>query len=155
MQGRAIMWPLQWRHNGRDSVSNHQPRDCLLSRLFRRKSKKSSKLRVTDLCVGNSPGTGEFPAQMASNTENARIWWCHHAISAYDNAMWPYSYDCCLVETAICLATYSLFWPEAKPYHNMLLLGLVQPSPPIGTTMLTISSDTQITVSSVNESFVI
>ena len=23
---------LQWRHNGRDSVSNHQPHDCLLSR---------------------------------------------------------------------------------------------------------------------------
>ena len=25
--------PLQWRHNGRDGVSNHQPHDCLLSRL--------------------------------------------------------------------------------------------------------------------------
>ena len=31
---------LQWRHNWRDSVSNHQPRDCLLNRLFRRRSKK-------------------------------------------------------------------------------------------------------------------
>ena len=47
--------PLQWRHNGRDGVSNHQPHDCLLNRLFRRKSKKTSKLRVTGLCVGNSP----------------------------------------------------------------------------------------------------
>ena len=27
-------------HNGRDSVSNHQPHDCLLNRLFRRRSKK-------------------------------------------------------------------------------------------------------------------
>ena len=27
---------LLWRHNGRDSVLNHQPRDCLLNRLFRR-----------------------------------------------------------------------------------------------------------------------
>ena len=25
---------LQWRHNGRDGVSNHQPHDCLLLRLF-------------------------------------------------------------------------------------------------------------------------
>ena len=25
---------LQWRHNGRDSVSNHQPHHCLLNRLF-------------------------------------------------------------------------------------------------------------------------
>ena len=23
--------PLRWRHNGRDSVSNHQPHDCLLN----------------------------------------------------------------------------------------------------------------------------
>ena len=40
--------------------------------------KKTSKLRVTDLCVGNSPVTGEFPAQMASNAENVSIWWRHH-----------------------------------------------------------------------------
>ena len=46
--------------------------------LFRRRSKKTSKLRVTGLCVGNSPGTGEFPAQMASNAENVSIWWRHH-----------------------------------------------------------------------------
>ena len=47
--------PLLWRHNGRDGVSNHQPHDCLLNRLFRRRSKQTSKLRVTGLCVGNSP----------------------------------------------------------------------------------------------------
>ena len=55
--------PLEWSHNGRDSVSNHQPDDCLFNRLFRRRSKKTSKLRVTGLCAGNSPGTDEFPAQ--------------------------------------------------------------------------------------------
>ena len=71
-------FPLQWRHNGRNNVSNHQPHDCLLNRLFRRRSKKTSKLRVTDLCVGNSPVTGEFPAQMASYAENPSIWWHHH-----------------------------------------------------------------------------
>ena len=48
---------LRWRHNGRDSVSNHQPHDCLLNRLFRRRTKKPSKLSVTGLCVGNSLGT--------------------------------------------------------------------------------------------------
>ena len=61
--------PLLWRHNDRDGVSNHQAHDCLLNRLFRRRSKKTSKLRVTGLCAGNSPVTGEFPAQMASNAE--------------------------------------------------------------------------------------
>ena len=28
--------------------------------------------------AGNSPGTGAFPAQMASNAENISIWWRHH-----------------------------------------------------------------------------
>ena len=36
------------------------------------------KLHVTGLCVGNSPVTGEFPAQRASNAENVSIWWRHH-----------------------------------------------------------------------------
>ena len=57
---------LQWRHNEPDCVSNHQLHDCLLNRLFRRRSKKTSKLRVTGLDVEN---TGEFPTQMASNAE--------------------------------------------------------------------------------------
>ena len=53
--------PLEWRHNGRDCVSNHQPRDGLLNRLFRLRSKKTSKLRVTGLCAGNSPGPVNSP----------------------------------------------------------------------------------------------
>ena len=70
---------LQRRHNGRDGVPNHKPHDCLLNRLFRRRSKKTSKPRVAGLCAGNSPVTVEFPAQMSSNTENISIWWRHHA----------------------------------------------------------------------------
>ena len=64
---------LRWRDNERDGVSNHQPHDCLLSRLFRHRSKKASKLRVTGLCVENSPVTSEFPAQRSSNAENVSI----------------------------------------------------------------------------------
>ena len=33
----------------------HQPHDCLLNRLFRRRSNKTSKLRVTGLCAGEFP----------------------------------------------------------------------------------------------------
>ena len=76
---RYIDGPLHWRHNEPDGVSNHQPRDCLLNCLFRFRSKKKSKLRVTGLCAENSPGTGEFSAEMASNAENVFIWWRHHA----------------------------------------------------------------------------
>ena len=137
---------LQWCHNDRHGVSNHQPHDYLLNRLFTnqrkhqspgsltfvrgfhrrpvscgcdticgklhregnvvflhysgvitslkaslirnvsniystvcsRTSKKTSKLRITGLCEGNSPVTGEFPAQRASNAEKVSFWWRHH-----------------------------------------------------------------------------
>ena len=74
---------LQWRHNGRDSVSNHQHHECLVDGLFRRRSKKTWKLRVTGLCAVNSPVTGECTTQMASNAENVSIWWRHHVFSRY------------------------------------------------------------------------
>ena len=67
---------LRWRHNDHDGVSNHPPHHCLLNCLFRCRSTKTSKLCVTGLCAGKSPGTGEFPAQMASNAFS--IWWRHH-----------------------------------------------------------------------------
>ena len=76
----CVHFSLQWRQNGCDSISNHETHDCLLNGLFKRWSKKTWKLRVTGLCVGNSPGTGEFPAQMASNAENVSIWWLHHVV---------------------------------------------------------------------------
>ena len=75
---RGPCYALQWRHNGHDGVWSHQPYYCLLNHLFRRRSKKTSKLRVAGLCEGNSPMTGEFPAQMASNADNVSIWWRHH-----------------------------------------------------------------------------
>ena len=50
---------LLWAHdndvimNERYGVSNHQPHDCLLHCLYRHRSKKTSKLRVSGLCAGN------------------------------------------------------------------------------------------------------
>ena len=73
-----VLNSLKWRHNERNGVSNHQPHDCLLNRLFRHRSKKTLKFRVTGLCEGNSPVTGEVPAQRASNAENVSTWWRHH-----------------------------------------------------------------------------
>ena len=52
---------LQWRHNEGHDVSNHRHLDFLLNRMLRHKSQKTSKLRVTGLCEGNSPVTGGFP----------------------------------------------------------------------------------------------
>ena len=75
-------------HNGCDGVPNHQPHDCLLNSLFRRRSKKTSKLRVTGLCVGNSPVTGEFPAQKASNAENVSRCMRYMYVGASFTASW-------------------------------------------------------------------
>ena len=59
-----ILSSLEWRHNGRDSVSNHQSLDCLLNRLLKRRPQKTLKLSVTGLC--------------ASNAESVSIWWRHY-----------------------------------------------------------------------------
>ena len=69
---------FQWRHNERNGVSNHRRLDCLSNRLFRRRSKKTFKLRVAGLREGKSPVTGEFPAQKTSNAESVSIWWRRH-----------------------------------------------------------------------------
>ena len=58
----------------------------------RRRSKKTSKLRVSGLCEGNSPVTGEFPSHRASNAENVCIWWRHHdvqPVTPADLGAWP------------------------------------------------------------------
>ena len=78
----------------RDGVSNHWRHYCLHNRLFRRRSKKTSKLRVTGLCEGNSPVTGEFPSQRTSNAENVSIWWRHHG--HHGGIAWISRADWCL-----------------------------------------------------------
>ena len=70
----GLVKTLRRRHNGHDGVSNHQPHHCLLNRLFTSRSKKTSKLRVTGLWAGNSPGTGGSP----HIRKNVSIWWRHH-----------------------------------------------------------------------------
>ena len=67
------------------------------SRVFAKSSvqaqiKDTSKLRVTGLCEGNSPMTGEFPAQMASCAENVSTWWRHHGF-----IMWDYFIKGCVM----------------------------------------------------------
>ena len=90
IKSHSIIYPMEYAHisQGRHyndvimgtMASQYQPHQCLLNRLFGRRSMKTPKLRVTGLCAGNSPGTGEFPAQMTSNAENVSIWWRHHVL---------------------------------------------------------------------------
>ena len=64
---RFTVSSLQWRHNERDCVSNHLRLHCLFNLLFRRRSKKTSKLRVTGFCEGIHRWLG-----------NVSIWWRYH-----------------------------------------------------------------------------
>ena len=96
---------LQWRHNECDGVSNHRRLHGLLNRLFRRRSKKTSKFRVTGLCEGNSMVAGVYLSQRASNAENVSIWWRHHERQC------PW-FSRCWFLFHVCYQTSSIFWRE-------------------------------------------
>ena len=86
---QAIMWPNDGLVHYNDVIMGMMASQItslmiVYSTIYsRRRLKKTSKLRITGLCAGNSPGTGEFPAQMVSNTENVSIWWRHHDTNTY------------------------------------------------------------------------
>ena len=61
--------PISWHHNEGHGTSNHQHLDCLLTRLFRRTSKRTSKLRVTGPPEENPPITSELPSKRTSNAD--------------------------------------------------------------------------------------
>ena len=102
-------------------ASNHQPQHCLLNRLVRRGSKKTSKLRVSGLCAKNSPVTGEFPALKASNAENVSIWWCHH-VPTWKHLVHSYAKD-----LMACLLFYHNFkcWHSTAIHCSLLILSLI------------------------------
>ena len=66
-------WWTRWRLKSSASRLFTQP-------FIQAQMKEKSKLRVIDLCAGNSRVTGEFPAQMATNAGNVFIWWCHQVL---------------------------------------------------------------------------
>ena len=66
---------LQWCHNKRHGISNHQHLDCLLNRSFWRISKKAPRYWPL---WGESSGYRWIPSQRASNAETVSIWWRHH-----------------------------------------------------------------------------
>ena len=102
-----LITSLHWRHNDHDCVSNHQPHGCLLNRLFRRRSKKTLKLRVSGLCVGNSPG----PVNSPHKGPNVSIWWRHH-VQHFDYTL---SHTFCI---ALPARDCKGFWKTVAQSHN-------------------------------------
>ena len=74
---------------------------------FPQVQKKTSRLRVTGLCEGNSPVTGEFPTQRVSNAENDTILWRHHDKV---NTMAGYALEPCTAgaSSSISLTVYNM-----------------------------------------------
>ena len=66
------------------ATQNNWRLGCLLMRLFRRRSMRTSKPHVTGLCERNPPVTDGFPSQRASNAENVSIW-RHHDMGENDH----------------------------------------------------------------------
>ena len=65
-------------------------------------------------CAGNSPGTVEFPAHIASNAENVSIWWRHRdrALAMKRNHLPLHS---CLKKVIKLLANLTwLYWYESR-----------------------------------------
>ena len=89
---------LQWLHNERDGVSNHQRLYCLLKCWLRHKSKKTIwKLHVTGLCEGNPLVTSGFPSQRASNMEI-----CFHLMTS--SWIWGQHCSCQCSYSEACIA---------------------------------------------------
>ena len=85
--------------------------------------KKTPKPRVTGLCEGNSPVTGEFPAQRASNAENVSIWWRHRGIisrhSCHVLTRWGRVTHICVGHLTIINSNNGLFsWSAPNQYLN-------------------------------------
>ena len=67
---------LMWLYNERDGASNRWRLDCLLNRLSRHRSKKTSKLRVTDISASpmDSPRKEPVTWKMFSFDDVIMIW---------------------------------------------------------------------------------
>ena len=85
------MTKSQWRHNDGDGVSNHQPHDCLLNRLFKVQIKENIKDPRHWPLWGEFTGDRWIPLTKGQWRGNASIWWRHHGLNG--NVIWLLVWD--------------------------------------------------------------
>ena len=84
--GQTLLWELvslQWRHNGRDGVSDHQPYDCSLNCIFKEQIKENSQSAASQASVREIHRWPVNSLTKTSNAKNVSIWWRHHVNGKY------------------------------------------------------------------------
>ena len=90
----TTLWLLQWRHNGLDSISNHQHHDCLLKHLFRHRLKKTQSSTSLAFVRGihrrpvNSPHKGPVTRKIFPSDDVIMLW-LPQCLWINFHAMWP------------------------------------------------------------------
>ena len=118
--------PLRWRHNERAGVSNHQPHDYLLNRVFRRRSKKISKLRVTGRGIHrvpvNSPHKWPVTRKMYPFDDVIMLKVSAHSNSWATRIMWE-SFQRCNAYHGDVMAwkRFLHYWPFVKEIHQSIV----------------------------------
>ena len=103
------------------SISNHWTHDCLLNRLFRRRSKKTSKLRIMGIREGIPPVTSGFPSHRACNVENVSIRWRHNDWDCFATHNLPRSQPYC----DVCNGKWCVFVHSCERLHTHQLQSIV------------------------------
>ena len=83
----------------------------LLNRLFRRRSKKTSRLRASGICEGNPPLTIGFPSQRDSNAGNASIWWRHPVLTLHHFCLLHLKKK---LNISLCMSTVCTMWTVSR-----------------------------------------
>ena len=126
---KISLWPykiLQWHHmNIHLVVSNHWSFNCLFNSLWRPTSNKHQSTLLS-FCEGNSPVTGEFPAQRDSSAEKASIWWRHHETHHTLHLWWAMSIVRILENIYVIMAVQCISIPYLQCGTNALFLAAPQ-----------------------------
>ena len=128
---RCMLDILQWHHNGRDGVSNHQTHDCILNRLFMSRAKKASKLRVTGLWGGEFTGDRWIPRTngqcrgkcfhlMTSSCKAMLLYnqWKRYKQSHWQSSMPWVQYGQCLIQSCLSALAWIRFRAGSMSIHK-------------------------------------
>ena len=101
-------FPLRWRHNGRDGVSNHQPHGCFSTVYSVEDHWEHQSSALLAFVQGIHRRPVNSPHKMTSNAEYVSIWWRYHVyLLQFINKFYPIRRHC--LKVRFCKIPYHLF----------------------------------------------